>query len=116
MARPPAGRFLLAAAALAGCVSDRPATGPEPPAGGDAVDVRNFAYVPPSLTVASGTGVTWTNRDDVAHTVSSDDGSSFDGTVGPGATFTFTAGAPGTYTYFCRFHPFMKASLTVTAP
>jgi plastocyanin len=52
----------------------------------------------------------------VAHTVSADDGSAFDGTVSPGARFTFTAGAPGTYTYFCRFHPFMKASVTVTAP
>ena len=116
MRRAPAGLVVLAAAALAGCVSDRPTTGPEPPAGGSTVDVRNFAYVPPSLSVASGVTVTWTNQDDVAHTVSADDGSSFDGTVGPGATFTFTAGAPGTYTYFCRFHPFMKGSLTVTAP
>ena len=112
----PAGLATLAAVVLAGCFSDRPTTGPEPPAGGSAVEIRNFAYVPPSLTVASGASVTWTNRDDVAHTVSADDGSAFDGTVSPGARFTFTAGAPGTYTYFCRFHPFMKASLTVTAP
>jgi plastocyanin len=107
---------VLATGALAGCFSDRPATAPEPPAGGSAVDIRNFAYLPPNLTVASGGSITWTNRDDVAHTVSADDGSSFDGTVAPGATVTFTAGAPGTYTYFCRFHPFMKGSLTVSAP
>jgi plastocyanin len=106
----------LAAAGLAGCFSDRPTTGPEPPAGGTTVDIRNFAYVPPSLSVANGATVTWTNRDDVAHTVSADNGSSFDATVAPGATFSFTAAAPGTYSYFCRFHPFMKASLTVTAP
>src|SRR5690349_20216374 len=65
--------FLLGA--LAACVSDRPAaTAPELPVGGDAVSIENFAYVPPNLSVASGTTVTWTNTDQVQHTVSSDDG------------------------------------------
>lgn len=106
----------LLAGALTGCFSDRPATGPEPPpADGSSVAVRDFAYVPPSLSVASGTVVTWTNEDPVSHTVSADDGKTFDsGVVDQGQTFQFTAGAPGTYTYFCRIHPFMKATLTVT--
>jgi plastocyanin len=100
---------------LAACFSERPPTAPEPPAGGSSVSIENFAYVPPSLSVASGTTVTWTNQDNVAHTVSADDGRTFDsGAVGHGGSFQFTAGAPGTYTYFCRIHPFMKATLTVT--
>jgi plastocyanin len=107
---------IVAVLALTGCFSDRPATSPEPPVGGTTVDIRDFAYVPPNLSVASGATIRWTNRDDVAHTVSADDGSSFDANVGPGASFSFTAGAPGRYTYFCRFHPFMKAAVTVTAP
>jgi plastocyanin len=103
--------------ALAGCLSDRPATGPEPPATGDAVAIENFAFVPPNLSVVSGTTVTWTNDDAVQHTVSADDGHSFDSSAfGHGQAFRFTAGAPGTYTYTCRIHPFMHGTLTVTAP
>jgi len=100
---------------LAGCFSDRPATGPEPPAGGSAVAIDNFAFVPANLSVASGTTVTWTNQDDTPHTVSADDGRTFDSSAfGRGKTFQVTAGAPGTYPYFCRIHPFMKGTLTVT--
>jgi plastocyanin len=102
---------------LAGCFSDRPASPSEPPEDGERVAIRNFAYVPVSLTVPTGTSVTWTNEDDVSHTVSADDESSFDSSaLGQGMTFALTAGAPGTYTYFCRIHPFMKATLIVTAP
>ena len=100
---------------LTACVSDRPATEPEPGSGGTTVNISNFAFVPPSLTVSTGTVVTWTNSDNTGHTVSSDDGTSFDsGVIAQNATFQFTAGAPGTYSYFCQIHPFMKATLTVT--
>ena len=102
-------------ALLTACVSDRPATGPEPGSGGTTVNISNFAFVPPSLSVSTGTVVTWTNSDNTGHTVSSDDGTSFDsGVIGQNGTFQFTAGAPGTYSYFCQIHPFMKATLTVT--
>ena len=62
---------------------------------------------------------TWTGRIGqwwpADHTVSAEDGTTFDsGALAKGGTFQFTAGAPGTYTYFCRIHPFMKATLTVT--
>lgn len=107
----------LLAGGLAACFSDRPATGPEPPAGGATVAVQNFAYVPPTLTVASGTAVTWTNDDDAQHTVTADDGNSFESSAfGQGQTFQLTAPAPGTYGYHCAIHPFMKATLTVTPP
>jgi plastocyanin len=116
-ARRRAVSLILVAGGLAACVSDRPTTAPEPPAGsGNGVAIKNFAYVPPSLSVSSGTTVTWTNQDDVAHTVSAEDDKTFDAAVEPGRTFQFTAGTPGTYAYFCRFHPFMKGTLTVTAP
>ena len=107
---------LAALGVLAGCFSDRPTTtGPEPPASGDAVAIENFAFVPPNLSVVSGTTVTWTNTDQVQHTVSSDDGHAFESSAfGQGQQFQFTAAAPGTYT--CRIHPFMHGTLTVTAP
>ena len=110
------GGLAILLCALAACFIDRPATGPEPPANGDAVSIQNFAFVPPNLSVVSGTTVTWTNTDDAQHTVSSDDGHSFESSAfGQNQTFQVTAGAPGTYTYTCRIHPFMHGTLTVTA-
>jgi plastocyanin len=110
-------RLVVAASitALADCFSDRPATGPAAPGSGSDVRIDNFAFVPASLSVPTGTTVTWTNEDAIQHTVSSDDGTTFDsGAFSQGKTFEFTAGPPGTYTYFCRIHPFMKATLTVS--
>jgi plastocyanin len=99
---------------LLGCFSDRPATGPTQPVAGNAVTVANFAFAPASLGVHTGDTVTWTNTDDVSHTVSADNDAFDSGVFGKGMTFQLTAGAPGTYTYFCRIHPFMKGTLTVT--
>src|ERR1044071_2885761 len=97
--------LVLLAGALAGCFSDRPATGPSQPVTGDQVAIDNFAFVPPNVSVVTGTTVTWTNNDDVNHTVTSDDGATFDsGAFGHGLTFSFTAGQPGTYTYKCSIH------------
>ena len=99
---------------LLGCFSDRP-TGPSGPAsGGTAVAVANFAFVPAALSVQTGDTVTWTNMDDVSHTVSADNDAFDSGAFGHGLTFQLTAGAPGTYTYLCLIHPFMKGTLTVT--
>jgi plastocyanin len=110
--------FAVLAGGLVGCFSDRPATGPEPPVTGVSdVAIHNFAFAPANLSVTSGTTVTWTNDDDVNHTVTSDDGAAFDsGAFAQGKTFQFTAGMPGTYTYSCKIHTFMKATLTVTSP
>ena len=99
---------------LPACFSDRPSTGPTPPAGGNDVTVVNFAFAPASLSVQTGETVTWTNMDDVSHTVSADNDAFDSGAFGAGASFQLTAGPPGTYTYFCQIHPFMKGTLTVT--
>lgn len=111
----PMWRRLAVVVLLAACFSDRP-TGPTSPInGGTMVDITNFEFVPPTLSVPPGTVVTWTNSDNVDHTASSDDDATFDsGLIGQNGTFQFTAGAPGTYGYFCRLHPFMKGTLTVT--
>jgi plastocyanin len=77
----------------------------------------NWTFDPNDITVPLGATVTWTNTGATGHTVTSDDdGASFDsGNVDPGATFSFTATAPGTFTYHCGFHPWMTGSLTVTS-
>ena len=78
----------------------------------------SFAFSPTTLTIKVGTMVTWKNVTSVAHTVTSDDGKSFDsGSNNPIAaqsgTYNFTFTKPGTYAYHCSFHPFMKATIIV---
>ena len=76
--------------------------------------IQNVAFSPNPLTVAQGTTVTWTNLDGVAHTVTADDGSWGSGTLGQGATYSQVFTSPGTYTYHCAIHPFMKGTVMVT--
>jgi plastocyanin len=100
---------------LPGCFSDRPSTGPTPPASsGTAIAISDFAYLPANLSIPTGDTVTWTNMDDVSHTASADNDAFDSGVFGGGASFQLEAGPPGIYTYFCRIHPFMKGTLTVT--
>lgn len=107
-----------------------PTTGTTPtattPAGnGQAVTITtessgSFAFSPATLTIKVGTTVTWTNTTQAPHTVTSDDGKTFDsGTANPispgGGTFSFTFTKAGTFPYHCQLHPFMKATIIVTA-
>jgi plastocyanin len=78
------------------------------------VAIMNFAFSPASLTVAVGTTVTWTNKDSVGHTVTSDTGAWPDsGVVDTGKSFSFTFSKAGKFTYHCSIHPTMTASITV---
>jgi len=78
-----------------------------------AVSIKSFAFSPPSLTVAAGTTVTWTNNDSVAHTVTADNGSFDSGQIQPGATYSHTFASAGSVAYHCSNHPFMKATVSV---
>src|SRR6516164_8447195 len=60
-------------AALATLAPPKPA--PPPDASGPAVGIVNFNFVAADLTVKAGTTVTWTNHDDVEHTVTASDNS-----------------------------------------
>ena len=73
-----------------------------------------WTYSPNQISVKAGQIVTWTNGGAVAHTVTADDGTSFDsGTIAPGGTFQLTP-TSGTFAYHCTFHPWMRGTLTVT--
>ncbi len=82
-------------------------------AGAQSVAIQDFSFQPASLTVSVGSTVTWTNKDNVGHTVTADDGSFKSGTIGGGATFTQTFARAGTYSYHCSIHAYMKATVTV---
>ena len=76
------------------------------------VAIDGTAYVPPTLTVARGTAVTWENRDPFPHTVTS--AGHFDsGSIAAGAHWRYVATKPGTFEYICTFHPNMKGVLVV---
>ena len=79
------------------------------------VDVRidNFSFSPATITVKSGTQITWTNHDDIPHTVVSDDKSFKSKALDTDEKFTFTASKPGTYSYYCSIHPKMTGKLIV---
>jgi plastocyanin len=85
-----------------------------PPAAQAEVKIDNFSFSPAELTVAAGTTVKWTNRDDIPHTVVSDDKSTFKSkALDTDDTFSFTFAKPGTYGYFCSIHPKMTAKVVV---
>jgi plastocyanin len=77
------------------------------------VKIDNFSFTPATLTVKAGTQVTWTNADDIPHTVVSDDRSFKSKVLDTDEKFTFTASKPGTYSYFCSIHPKMTGKLIV---
>ena len=79
------------------------------------VKIDNFSFGPATLTVAVGTTVTWTNRDDIPHTVvSTDDPKAFKSkALDTDDKFSFTFAKPGAYPYFCSLHPKMTAKIVV---
>jgi len=79
------------------------------------VKIDNFSFGPVTLTVPVGATVTWTNRDDIPHTVvSTDDAKTFKSKVlDTDEKFSFTFSKAGTYPYFCSIHPKMTAKVIV---
>lgn len=84
------------------------------PAAAATITIKDFKYGDP-ITVAPGAVVAVINMDSAPHTVTAEKDKVFDIDLGGGgATGTFTAPTePGTYPYFCVYHPNMKGTLTV---
>ena len=84
-----------------------------------AVTIKLFQFSPNPLRIGAGEKVTWTNTDDIAHTITSGAPESptgvFDsGNFAKGGTFSFTFDQPGTSAYFCRNHNTMRGQIHVT--
>jgi len=109
-----AGLALLIAIAFLTVVSSSiQASAERPPAATADVKIDNFAFTPQTLTVAVGTTVTWTNRDDIPHTVVSTDGAFKSKVRDTDETFSFKFEKAGTYSYFCSVHPKMTGQVVV---
>jgi plastocyanin len=77
------------------------------------VKIDNFSFSPAAITIAAGTMVIWTNRDDIPHTVVADDKSFKSKVLDTDQKFSFTFSKPGTYSYFCSLHPKMTGKVIV---
>ena len=95
---------LLAMFAVVALVGDAAAV-QEKAAATAEVKIDNFSFGPVALTVPVGTTVTWTNRDDIPHTVVSTDGVFKSKALDTDDKFSFVFTKPGTYPYFCSIHP-----------
>jgi plastocyanin len=100
----------LSAFALAGEMNDADGTSSKQ----NTIEIKDFAFNPQTITVKSGEKITWTNRDEEPHTiVSVEKQFKKSSALDTDQTFTITAGAPGTYTYFCSVHPKMTGTIVV---
>jgi plastocyanin len=77
------------------------------------VKIDNFSFGPTTLTVTAGTTVTWTNRDDIPHTVVSTEGVFKSKVLDTDEKFSYTFSKAGTYPYFCSLHPKMTGKVIV---
>jgi plastocyanin len=77
------------------------------------VKVDNFSFSPQTITIAAGTTVIWTNRDDIPHTVVSDDKVFKSKVLDTDEKFSYTFDKAGNFPYFCSVHPKMTGKVIV---
>jgi plastocyanin len=82
-------------------------------AAGATLEMRQMAFWPQRLEISAGTTVAWTNKDQLTHTVTADDGSWDSREIAPGAAWRHTFDRPGTYAFHCTPHPFMTGVIVV---
>ena len=80
---------------------------------GSRLEIKQFRFSQPVLTVPVDATVTWVNQDDDAHTVTADDRGFTSAGLDRGEQFTHQFTAPGTYGYHCALHPKMTAKIVV---
>jgi len=117
-----AGLSLAGGIAACGSGDDQPAASaakPAPAAGGGSatealtIDIASFKYAPPAATVAKGAKVTFVNKDKAPHTATAKDGAFDTKRLEQGKKNVVTLDTAGSFTYFCEYHRFMEAKITV---
>jgi plastocyanin len=77
------------------------------------VHIKNFMFVPATLTVPAGTTVTFVNDDDEPHTITATNKSFDSEGLDTHGKWTHLFAKAGSFTYFCELHPYMKGRLIV---
>lgn len=78
------------------------------------IHISNFTFTPAQITVKVGTTVTWTNDDDIPHSVIENAHKFHSTPLDTGNTFSMTFTDPGEVDYFCGFHAMMQGKIIVT--
>jgi plastocyanin len=76
------------------------------------ITMENLVIAPAEASAKVGDTIEWVNKDILAHTATARNGD-FDVTMPPKKTVTLVLKKAGTVDYYCRFHPNMKATLTI---
>lgn len=106
----------LLAALVASSPAPAPAPSPSPPASHGptaVVHMRDFAFVPAKIEIASGTTLTIVNDDSEAHTATALDKSFDSAGLDAHESWSHLFTKPGTYPYLCELHPYMKGVIVV---
>ena len=77
------------------------------------IKIDNFTFGPGNLTVAKGTAVTWTNQDDIPHSIVLTQLGVHSKALDTDKDFTYQFNKAGTYTYICGLHPAMHGQVIV---
>ena len=113
-------RWPLAAAAgavlalgTAGAIAQQVAATESAAAQSAEIVIQSFHFLPPTLTIAAGTAVTWSNHDEEPHNVVSPERAFRSKAIDGGEKFTTVFDKPGTYNYICAVHPHMRGKIVV---
>lgn len=105
----------VSVAAVVGPARGATSTSPTPTASGPTtqVNIDNYAFKAPTVTIIVGSTVVWKNLDDDPHTVTAVDGSFDSKGLAQGDTFAYRFDKPGQYAYYCKVHPMMRGTVIV---
>jgi plastocyanin len=109
-----------ACVSLVACVAPRVQTSPpgNDPAkatsrGASIIRIREFAFVPPELTISAGDAIEWVNQDAFTHTTTADSAAWSSPEMPEGGRFIFTSKRPGRFSYHCAAHASMRGMIVV---
>ena len=77
------------------------------------VEIRSFSFHPPLIQVRAGDKIRWVNTDLAPHTATADQFGWDTGALEKGETGEVLVTEDMETTYFCAFHPHMKARIDI---
>jgi plastocyanin len=77
------------------------------------IRIREFAFVPPELTISAGDAIEWLNQDAFTHTTTADSAAWSSPEMAERGRFVFTSKRPGRFSYHCAAHPSMRGMIVV---
>ena len=107
------GRALIVAMLLGPAVGALLAFGAVAAPEENVVNIDNFTFTAPELTVAVGTTVKWVNHDDIPHNIVDKNKAFRSKALDTDDSYSFTFASAGTFEYFCGLHPQMVGKIIV---